>query len=131
MAYKLDLVQNYGCVRLTLDGPIKRTELEQVLNESFVILARNSWDKILLDVMQIEETISMTELYVFVCLSAACTMMDARIAVLAWRDNLRVIGIIQDMEKDRGIAYRGFSDQDAALAWLSGVQVVRPEHQIA
>ena len=127
MAYKVELMQDHGCVRLTLEGPITRTELELALYETFATLERKSWNKILLDVMRIEGTLSMTELFVFVCLSGERRKIDLHIAVLARREQLRVIEIIQDVEKDRGIELRGFSDQDAAFTWLCRDQGISSE----
>lgn len=121
MVCKLELIQSHGCVRLNLEGPVTQTELEKVLDAVYATLERNRCDKIILDVMRIDETVSMTGMYAFfVFLSGERIKKDLRIAVLARQEQLRVIRIIQDLEKDRGIQFRGFPDQDAAFTWLWG-----------
>ena len=52
--------------------------------------------------------------------------MDVSFAVLARSDQMRAIGLIEHVAQNSGMEFRGYSERDAALTWLWGVQDVLP-----
>ncbi|MEN6472776.1 MAG: hypothetical protein ABFD81_02080 [Syntrophaceae bacterium] len=126
MAYTLEKMMNHGYVRLTFDGPVIQAIFEQALKETYAALIRNRWNKIFLDVSRVEINMPMTELYVFVSMFRARMMMDVCFAVLARTDQMQVIGVIEHVAQNSGMEFRGYTDEDAALTWLCGVQGFSP-----
>jgi hypothetical protein len=118
--YSIEYYPDNSYVKLTLQGDASLAEFEKARTGAGDQLARHQTSHLLVDARQLANTITTLELFQFNSSHSANHPHGVRIAGLVRSDQLDDGLFSENVAQNRGVMMKIFTDDETALAWLSG-----------
>jgi hypothetical protein len=118
MSCSIRPVEEEQCVFLTCEGEMPPIEALAVRYEVSGLLAEKSWNRIVVDVTELQSAPRALESFEFARGLSSDLPPSARAALVVRPDQVRHAKLVQDVARHDGVFLTFFSDPDEATTWV-------------